>query len=128
MNILKNVIGFIWGFPQNLLGLIGYIVCRMFNWDFKVYKNCPVIITHSNVGSISLGIFLFISEDESFLVNHEYGHTLQSLILGPLYLLVIGIPSLIWAGCFEKYRQKYNKSYYDFYTEKWANKLVGLQH
>ena len=57
---------------------------------------------------------------------HEYGHSIQSKILGPLYLLVIGLPSIIWAGLFEKYRNKHKISYYSFFTEKWANKLVGL--
>ena len=58
---------------------------------------------------------------------HEYGHTLQSKKLGPLYLLVIGLPSLIWAGCFDDWRAKHHKSYYDFYTERWANKLSGVK-
>ena len=57
---------------------------------------------------------------------HEYGHTIQSQKLGPIYLLVIGLPSLIWAGCFETWRIKHKKSYYVFYTEKWADKLGGV--
>ncbi len=80
--------------------------------------------------SLSNHIFLPFEElDESKwkddYVKHEYGHTIQSKILGPLYLFVIGLPSLIWAGLFDKYREKHNKSYYDFYTESWANKLGG---
>ena len=30
------------------------------------------------------------------LLVHEYGHTIQSLIFGPLYLIVMGIPSTLW--------------------------------
>jgi hypothetical protein len=58
---------------------------------------------------------------------HEYGHTVQSRRLGPLYLLVIGLPSIIWAGCFESYRKKHNISYYSFYTERFADKLGGVK-
>ena len=58
---------------------------------------------------------------------HEYGHTIQSRMLGPLYLIVIALPSLTWAGCFEGYRQKKGKSYYSFYTEAWADKLGGVK-
>lgn len=58
-------------------------------------------------------------------VKHEYGHSIQSKILGHLYLLVIGLPSLLWAWLGDKYREKYNKSCYDFYTEPWVNKLGG---
>ena len=52
------------------------------------------------------------------LVVHEYGHTIQSLILGPLYFLIVGLPSVIW-GMVKKPEQ----SYFSFYTEKWANHL-----
>ena len=61
-------------------------------------------------------------------IKHEYGHSVQSAYLGPLYLFVIGIPSLIWAGCFDSWREKHNKSYYWFYTESWADKLGGAKH
>ena len=60
------------------------------------------------------------------VVKHEQGHTKQSYILGWLYLLVIGLPSLIWANCFGKFRRKYGISYYAFYTEKTANILGGV--
>jgi hypothetical protein len=83
-------------------------------------------------GGMSLSNYIFLpfekfdeSKWKDDYVKHEYGHTIQSKILGPLYLFVIGLPSLIWAGLFDKYREKYNKSYYDFYTESWANKLGG---
>ena len=59
---------------------------------------------------MGIGMFIFISEkcpkglesnlsmQETFERTkvHEYGHTIQSIILGPLFLLVIGIPSCIW--------------------------------
>jgi hypothetical protein len=48
-------------------------------------------------------------------------------MLGPLYLLVIGLPSLLWAWLGDNYREKHGVSYYDFYTEKWANKLGGAK-
>ena len=57
------------------------------------------------------------------LIKHEYGHTIQSKYLGWLYLPVIALPSLIWAGFFGWYREDNGIDYYDFYTEKWANKL-----
>jgi hypothetical protein len=78
-------------------------------------------------GSISLGNFIFVSNIKDLeTIKHEYGHTLQSYQLGWLYLIVIGIPSLFWAAFGKKYRKKRNKSYYDFYTERWANKLGGI--
>ena len=59
------------------------------------------------------------------LLVHEYGHTLQSLILGPLYLIVIGIPSTLWGFLpnLHKKRKDEQISYFSFFTEGWANRL-----
>lgn len=46
---------------------------------------------------ISLGNYIIMSrEDYGDGMRHEYGHSVQSRILGPLYLLLIGLPSLLW--------------------------------
>jgi len=80
-------------------------------------------------GGLSLGLFTFISLNmdkeqiaDSGLVKHEYGHTLQSSFLGPFFLPVVGLPSLIWARCFAGWRKKHSKDYFSFYTESWADK------
>lgn len=67
------------------------------------------------------------SKWHSEYLAHEYGHTKQSRMLGPFYLLIVGLPSIIWNGCFENYRTKHNKSYYSFYTERWADELGGVK-
>ena len=70
---------------------------------------------------------IMTSKWHSKYLAHEYGHTVQSRKLGPLYLIVVGLPSLIWAGCFDKYREKHGISYYSFFTERWADKLGGVE-
>lgn len=87
-------------------------------------------------GSVSLGNYVLICDghdDDDVVILHEFGHRKQSLILGWLYLIVIGIPSLMWAAfgheLVNKHRAKKGKkpvSYYWFYTEKWANYLSGV--
>ena len=59
------------------------------------------------------------------LLVHEYGHTIQSLIFGPLYLIVMGIPSTVWGFLpyFNRKRKNEGLSYFSFFTEKWANFL-----
>jgi hypothetical protein len=56
---------------------------------------------------------------------HEYGHTVQSLLLGPLVLPVIAIPSVTWAFFkpLLKLRKEKRISYYWLFCEKWANYL-----
>lgn len=121
----------IWELPQKLLALIirklskGVIVGE-YN-DAKIYY-------WSLSGGMSLSNSIFVpfewdkkKEWQNKYVKHEYGHTKQSKYLGPLYLIVIGLPSLLWAWLGEKYREKNDVSYYAFYTEKWANKLGGVK-
>lgn len=110
-----------WGVIQNLLGLVLFLFLARRN--HRVFHGA-VITTWKLGSSCSLGMFIFTARPyDSFTLKHEYGHTIQSLILGPLWLFVIGLPSLIWCGCFAKYREKHKVSYYSFYTEAWANKL-----
>ena len=45
------------------------------------------------------------------------------LILGPLYLIVIGIPSTLWGFLGGKKRRDKQVPYGAFFTEKWAYQL-----
>lgn len=126
-NILVFVLLFIWQLPQNLVAL-----CML--PTFKTLK----LISYDNynycfeetgmAGGISLGSFCFISKyitDNPAIVAHEQrGHVTQSHILGPLYLLVIGLPSLIWCMT---YRKLGYDNYNVFYTESWANKIAKVE-
>ncbi len=130
MKIAKWVFWFIWGLPQNIIGL-GLLILSLFHPDHKIYKYKSAVIVDlpiGNQGAVSLGQFIFIFsryKDVGFIERHEYGHTIQSHLLGPLYLLVIGLPSIIWNKFFAEYRRVNKVSYYDFWVESWANKLGG---
>lgn len=121
------VLKYIWQLPQNIIGLIYELITSAekfeANSDFTLYKN-------KLRGSVSLGDYIFIDKNsvtDNKTILHELGHHKQSLILGPLYLLIIGLPSIIWASLYSLFPSIYNKyDYYDFYTEKWANKLIEL--
>jgi hypothetical protein len=118
-----------WGLPQTLLGAALYAVHR--KDEHFDYHGAKATAWDKDTG-ISLGKFIFVPRKaggsaDSFLLEHEYGHTLQSLILGPFYLFVIGIPSIVWASIYPSKRFPYTKNgYYAFYTEKWADKLAGI--
>ena len=61
------------------------------------------------------------------LLRHEYGHSIQSMILGPFYLLLVGIPSIFWCRIPAAGRswRTGEKSYYSFITERSADRLGG---
>lgn len=124
---LYTLIQWTWGFPQNFVGLLMFIGCKIAKCKSKKYKNAIETKWDNKYGSVSLGMFIFLDNDkDETLAAHEYGHSIQSLILGVFYLFVIGIPSFCWAVFGSKYRTKHNKTYYEFYTESWANKIAGL--
>lgn len=126
IDILYYFIQFSWGVIQNIIGLLLFLILYIINPKrrIKMYKQNIVTFWNNEYG-LSLGIFIFVGSDNKKLLMHEYGHSIQSLIFGPLYLIVVGIPSLLWALLFSKYRKNKNISYGKFYTEKWANKLGG---
>lgn len=132
MKILK-AIKYIWQLPQNLLGVLWKnvkkesIIIEISNDDLRNVEAKGYLMRAG--GAVTLGQYVFISQtyrDQSAVIRHECGHVKQSLILGPLYLIVIGIPSILHAwlndyiGCDEE------EGYSHFYTEKWADKLMGI--
>lgn len=119
---MKTKLLWLWCLPQNIVGLIVKKVTGAKrvgdHYEYNVKS-----------GSVSLGNYIFLCPshwNSEVMLKHEQGHQKQSLYLGWLYLLVIALPSLIWAGCFNEYREKNNISYYSFYTEDWANKIAGI--
>lgn len=125
-NALLFVISFLWQLPQSLVGLFMLIYFKICG-DLELIsyeKLCFAYKSNFMRGGISLGNFAFVSNGLSkrkeSIAHEQYGHTVQSKILGPLYLIIIGIPSILnaWLG--------FTKSYYDFFTEKNANFFAGL--
>ena len=117
-----------WGLPQTLLGAALYLVHRD-DAHFD-YNGARVTAWDKNSG-VSLGKFIFVPKKrhgdrvDDFILDHEYGHTIQSLILGPAYLLLVGAPSLIWNRLpyFDRRRTRTGRSYYSVPFEKTANTL-----
>ena len=127
MNYIRNLILFIWQLPQHLLAIlyIGYLVmmCKDLGVDSR-YKQA-IVIPCVMRGAVTLGCYVFVGLNSEYrkTVKHELGHTIQSKMLGPLYLIVIGIPSITYCGLRRIFPSLRKKNYYDFYTEKWANNL-----
>jgi hypothetical protein len=122
------LISFTWALIQNIIGLIIFLFCKfVLKFPTITFNNAKVVEWSNQYGSVSLGSFMFVSNmNDPELLAHERGHTTQGMILGPLFLLLIGLPSIIWAACFADYRKRKGKTYYEFYTESWANKIAGL--
>lgn len=126
---MKKIARYLWQLPQHLLaGLLLLLLRRRIERRRDSGEN-RVYYVFTRYGGISLGAYLLVHrEADDLLLRHELGHCRQSLMLGPLYLLVIGLPSLLWAGLYPLAgRLRPGISYFDFYTERWANSLSGLR-
>ena len=142
MSILKKasyiLIQCTWGILQTFLGFVVFL----FHAGDKHYMYNGAIVTEwKGKSSVSIGMFVFVTKEPYFynklkddfskeelsrrLLVHEYGHTIQSLILGPLYLIIMGIPSTIWgfSSQLNQKRETEQISYFSFFTERWANHL-----
>lgn len=115
-----------WGLPQTLLGLILFL--KNLSRPHESYLSC--INTHwKSRGGISLGLFIFTPDTQTTNYEkirvHEYGHTIQSLMLGPLYLPFIGIISYTWANLpfFKRIRKEKRIPYTACFVESWASRL-----
>ena len=118
---LFYILQFTWGLPVNLAGLLVFLCCGRFRHE--TFHNSIVTYLPGNCGGLSLGIFIFISSqraDAASLCAHEYGHTVQCLFLGPLYWLIVAIPSFAWYHFFAGFREKHRIPYDWLYCERWA--------
>ena len=114
-----------WGLPQTLIGLAVFAVCRIRGCR-SFFLGGAVCTEWRRRDGISLGMFIFCPSGGGIHL-HEFGHTLQSLMLGPLYPLAVSLPSLIWAGLplFEKMRREKRIPYSRLYCEGWADRIGG---
>lgn len=120
--IIKQIFFIIWQLPQIIVALV--------MWPFMGTKKlirkenyCWIYECSKMSGGISLGCFIYLSPScakKEEVIRHELGHIKQSHMLSWLYLIVIGLPSILWATFHGP------ACYYSFYTENWANKLMGL--
>lgn len=127
MGRIKSVLKYIWQLPQNIIALIylSYLIVENQIPAITKYKGIKVYTKYSS-GSVTLGNYIFISlRATKNNIKHEYGHTRQSLYLGPLYLIIIGIPSILWAMIHKTIAP--DKLYNWFYTEAWADKLGNVK-
>lgn len=118
-----------WGIIQNALGFFVWLYVLLTGPKEKRRFFYGALVTRWNLlSSMSLGMFLFLGTDDERVIVHEYGHSIQSLILGPFYLPLIGIPSFIWANTprYIEHRKKGRVRYTSFYPERWANHLGRL--
>jgi hypothetical protein len=125
---LKTLLLWIWQSPQCLIGAV--LWCLLTLGHQNPLRHGEIWITPWLFGSggVCLGEFVFVlkGDDEEAAQKHELGHRSQSRMLGPLYLIVVGFPSV----CFNLLARRsryFRKTYYQRFPENWADKLGKIQ-
>jgi hypothetical protein len=122
---MKSILLYLWSLPQNLLGLLLRAIYKGYD---SQYEDAIVRRSVKMKGGISLGRYIIINQwSGKKTVQHEYGHCIQSRRLGWLYLIVVGLPSIIWAGLYGTIVKRSPNGYYRFWTERRADKLGGVK-
>jgi hypothetical protein len=136
MNVFLRILTEIWQLPQHIIAYIIMLVNRK-SIEPMVSKDDDIhyyLVDHLFDCGVSLGNYIFLDIDGNhnyMSVRHEHGHQIQSLILGPLYLIFIGLPSIV-GNTINRIKRKYFEKNYDpdFYYkqpwEAWADKLGGV--
>ena len=110
---ISSVARWLWQAPQHLLAEGVLLYLKVVQEPVILQRGGVVTIRYSSTISsrytysftgFTLGEYLFYTYSpdnrvgeayaEDLLWNHEYGHTLQSRRLGPLYLPLVALPSL----------------------------------
>ncbi len=131
MKTIVKILLYVWQLPQNLLGILLtlYYVGEVRTYSIDAYCDFELHLSKKMHGGISLGRYIILNPlHGSNTLMHEAGHYRQSLMLGWLYLAVIGLPSIVWATMHtycKRISERYD--YYSFYTERWADELGGVE-
>lgn len=128
------LVQFSWGLGQSLIGF-GFFLANI-RCPHRVYRNCIETQWKNKYSGLSLGPFIFTPtnpSDEYYtsVRTHEYGHTFQSLILGPFYAIV-GIISTSWGMIvhpilkkIKKEEPKYTSCFVEYQASWLGEKITG---
>lgn len=134
--VLYWILSLTWGGLMTWVGLLVTGVIIIF-FHGKVYSNgfsYIVEVQQSKSGwGLELGAPALASKGSVEGVRkHEFGHSIQNIIWGPLYLFVIGLPSLIryW---YRRYLHKHHKPittdydaiWFEGQATRWGTKIVN---
>jgi hypothetical protein len=127
---------FAWELPQNVLGAANLALHVVRGGVRRVeMERERLFVEIAGDAAISLGYFVFWSAHDNRYVpvgpenrDHEYGHSVQSRLLGPLYLPLVGVPSMSRVAYAVGYRTVTGKrwsGYYSGWPERQADQWGG---
>lgn len=120
-----------WGIIITLIGAIVTLFlkiggCQTFRWGGAY---CTIVKGYW--GGLNLGLFCFVdSYSTDSMKNHEYGHSIQNMFLGPFFIILVAIPSLIRCWIFNireshgKTNPDYDSIWFEGQATRWGTKTI----
>jgi len=135
-NIFIELVYWTWCFPQTLVGFLYFTNSKKNHVKVEKYKlSIVTTLNREHTGGFCWGKYIFIDKNpDKHVIKHEYGHTLQSFILGPLYIPIVWIKSrLLYLKTMKIYHHhpkefpKAKEEYYKSFPENWADTLGNVK-
>ena len=99
---------------MNVVGGIVFLVLLITGHKVHRIQNAFYIMAGKDWGGLTLGCFIIVDDEPTkHILTHEYGHTYQNIIFGPLFPFLVGIPSAIRYWYREYLVRKKGKRYKD---------------
>lgn len=138
---LGGALGLAWELPQTSLGL-GLLALELARGRVRAIDLTATaragtrVVCETDGAAISLGHVVFWCRQpnrwhdlDARNRGHELGHAVQSRMLGPLYLPIVGVPSsarAVYAFLHRELRGQKWPRYYAGFPERWADELGGV--
>lgn len=129
--VIYYILNFTWGLFTTLLGYLLLLILLPFG-KVKRFHYTLYLEFHKDIhAGFSIGTVFFVRKNASEgMIIHEFGHTLQNAMFGPLTLLLIYLPSVIrfwYRELYTKITSKHpKKDYYEIWFEYQAT-LIGTR-
>jgi hypothetical protein len=126
IKLLKDTLMMVWQLPQIIFSFFVILLNDVTKIDFRDQSWIIYIKRHT---AFSCGPFVFVNENMSSedLLKHELGHSVQSRMLGPLYLFTVGMVSWTNKKLIEWGLMPYG-NYFSRWPENWADRLGGVDN
>ncbi len=133
---VAQVVSALWELPQSSLGFALWMAARATGRVRGEEREHGRRFVEVPGMAVSLGHFVFWSSESTRWHHndaetraHEWGHTFQSRVLGPLYLPLVGVPSsarALYAVAYREVTGRRWRGYFDGYPEVQADRYGGV--
>lgn len=130
---LRVTIAVTWELPQTIVACFLLLFIKICGKSLALTwngRNWQVSYDFELIDGVALGPFAMLGNHYANwrnVIKHENGHTEQSLLLGPLYLPVVALPS-VTMNLLTRAKILRRDRYYLRWPENWANDLGGVSN